>query len=29
VMDSADFVVSGNSTVEDAVNAVMTWLDSP
>ena len=28
VMDSADFVVSGDSTVEDAVNAIMTWLDN-
>jgi hypothetical protein len=28
VMDSADFVVSGDSTVGDAVNAVMAWLDN-
>lgn len=27
VMDSADFVVSDDSTVEYAVNAVMTWLN--
>lgn len=28
VMASADFVVSGDSTVADAVNSVMAWLDN-